>query len=378
MEKILDIIDSIANEKGLRVADVTTALEKALVNTAKKSINPDIEYDAVIDKETKSAKIFQIIKVVDDNNIALDDDDGSVMSLSEAKELDEDVEVEDELRIEYSLDNLGRTAVATLYKEIEFHIQRLIEDDLYGRYQELIGQSVSGPVVHVDNLDNTYIEINEVRAILPKKNRIKGEIFRVGDTVKAMLRRVQIDQRSGMIIELSRTAPKFLNSLLSSEVPEIQDGLVVIENSARIPGERAKVSLSSDSSRIDPIGATVGVRGVRINAVSAEILNESIDCIEYSPIPELYISRTMSPAMVSSVKIEGTKAIVHLPADQKSKAIGRSGINIRLASMLTGYEIELVEDKSSLSASIENKDGTIKEEMPKQNMNDALSALFKD
>jgi N utilization substance protein A len=169
LEKILDIIDSIANEKGLRVADVTTALEKALVNTAKKSINPDIEYDAVIDKETKSAKIFQIIKVVDDNNIALDDDDGSVMSLSEAKELDEDVEVEDELRIEYSLDNLGRTAVATLYKEIEFHIQRLIEDDLYGRYQELIGQSVSGPVVHVDNLDNTYIEINEVRLFYLKR-----------------------------------------------------------------------------------------------------------------------------------------------------------------------------------------------------------------
>jgi N utilization substance protein A len=170
-----------------------------------------------------------------------------------------------------------------------------------------------------------------------------------------------------MILELSRTTPKFLEALLELEVPEIKDELVSIEKSARIPGERAKIALLSLHPRIDAVGATVGVKGVRINAVSAELQGENIDCIEYSTVPEMFIARAMAPAIISSVTIEDHKATITLPSDQKSKAIGKSGINIRLASMLTGYEIELIETDGEGSSSSEEKKESV----------DSLEALFK-
>jgi N utilization substance protein A len=182
-----------------------------------------------------------------------------------------------------------------------------------------------------------------------------------------------MDKENGIQIELSRTSPKFLEELLALEVPEISDGTVVVEKSARIPGERAKVALISMHPQVDAVGATVGVKGVRINAVSQELIGENIDCIEYSSIPELFISRIMSPAIISSVEIikdengEAQKAIVSLSSDQKSKAIGKNGINIRLASMLSGLNIELLEsDKSSQNSEL----GEQKESV------DALKALF--
>ncbi|MBK1994235.1 transcription termination/antitermination protein NusA, partial [Campylobacter novaezeelandiae] len=198
---------------------------------------------------------------------------------------------------------------------------------------------VFGNVVRIDSEENTYIEIDELRAFLPRKNRIKGEKFKIGDVVKAVIRRVYIDK--GIKIELSRTSPKFLERLLESEVPEIKDGYVSIQNCARIPGERAKVVLTTNMSNIDPVGATVGVKGVRINAVSKELHNENIDCIEYSNEIEILIARALAPAIISSVKVKDQKAIVSLNNDQKSKAIGRNGINIRLVSMLSSCEIEL-------------------------------------
>lgn len=179
---------------------------------------------------------------------------------------------------------------------------------------------------------------------MPRKNRIKDEKFKVGDVVRAVIRKVFIDKKRGVRIEISRTSPKFLEALLKSQVPEIQDGSVIVKASARIPGRRAKVALSSISPNIDPIGATVGVKGVRIDAVSKEIKNENIDVIEYSAQPEIMLSRAMAPAIISSVRIDGNKAMVHLNSDQKSKAIGKDGINIRLASMITGLEIQLVEN----------------------------------
>ncbi len=207
----------------------------------------------------------------------------------------------------------------------------------------MVGQSVFGSVVRVDNDENTFIEIDEVRAVLPRKNRIKGEKFKVGDVVKSVIRKVFIDKAQGIRVELSRTSPRFLEALLRLEVPEIEDELVVINKSARIPGERAKVALTSLHPNVDAVGATVGTKGVRINAVSSELNGENIDCIEHSTIPEVLISRALSPAIVSSVKLEGKKAIVTLQSDQKSKAIGKNGINIRLASMLCDVEIELIE-----------------------------------
>jgi N utilization substance protein A len=357
MENVLDIIDALAHEKGLSPESVKGALKNAFIKTAQRLINEDFTYDAEIDEETKSIRVYQTITVVaDDDDEHLYTEDGELnqgyISLSRAREeVDPDVDVGDEFQIEHDIESHGRTAAMTLYREIEYHVQRLVEDELYNKYKEKIGTIVNGRVTRVDDKNTTYIEMDEVRAILPMKSRIKGEVFVPGDVVKAVVRRVNVDKVNGIQIELSRTSPKFLEGLLALEVPEIADDVVLIEKSARIPGERAKVALISTHPQVDPVGATVGVKGVRINAVSEELQGENIDCIEYTSVPELFIARVMSPAIISSVVIEGTpgdeenppKAIVTLPSDQKSKAIGKSGINIRLASMLTGYTIELVE-----------------------------------
>jgi len=377
MEKILDIAESIAHEKGLQPDKVLEALKTAFVQTAKRVINHKFAFEANVDEATKTINIIQTITVVDDEDDRLYDDSiaPAYIALTDAREYDDQVELEDQLQVEHSLEDYGRTGASQLHREIEFHIQRLIENDVFEKYKSKIGTLVSGRVMKVDSNNATYIEVDEVRAVLPMKSRIKGEIFKVGDHIKAVVRRATMDKEHGMQIELSRTTPKFLEALLSLEVPEINDGSVIIEKSARIPGERAKIALISTHPQIDAVGATVGVKGVRINAVSKELIGENIDCIEYTSILELFVSRTMSPAIISHVEIvtnedgENEKAIITLPADQKSKAIGKSGINIRLASMLIGMHIELVETDSTTN----EKTGEIQE--VKDGV-DALEALF--
>ena len=368
MEKIVDIIESIAHEKGLDIKAVKNTLTLALVKTAKKIYGSEYEYDAEIDPLTKTLKLYQKVIVVNPEDERLKVGNENFIGIKEAKEIDPDVEIGDELTYELPLDNLGRTAAATLQKELEFHIQRLLENNIFEKYQNMVGKTVFGTVARIDNDENTYIEIDEIRAVLPRKNRIKGEKFKVGNVVKSVIRKVLIDKANGIYVELSRTSPKFLESLLELEVPEIKDGLIKIIGSARIPGERAKISLLSLHPNIDAVGATVGTRGVRINAVSKELHNENIDCIEFSNVPEIFISRALSPAIISNVRIEKGKAIVTLPADQKSKAIGKSGINIRLTSMLCGLDIELVESGTSTPV-----DPTSKEEQRDPN---ALKNLF--
>ena len=365
MEKIADIIESIANEKGLEIEDVKERVIRAIINTAKKIYGENYEYDAVIDNATKTLHLYQKITVVEDGDERLAEDNEHYLGVSEAKKVDSGVEIGDELTYELSTDNLGRTAAQTLHKELEYHIQRLMEEKIFQKYQDMVGHMVFGSVTRVDSEENTFIEIDELRAVMPRKNRIKGEKFKPGDVVKAVIKSVDIDKSMGIKVELSRTSPKFLEALLKAEVPEIKDGLVLIAASARIPGERAKVALVATSPNVDPVGATVGTKGVRINAVTKELNGENIDAIEYSAEPAILITRAMAPAIISSVKIgENNKAVVSLVTEQKSKAIGKSGINIRLASMLTGYEIELNE----LGARGESKDENAKD----------LKALFGD
>ena len=365
MEKIADIIESIANEKGLEIEDVKERVIRAIINTAKKIYGENYEYDAVIDNATKTLHLYQKITVVEDGDERLAEDNEHYLGVSEAKKVDFGVEIGDELTYELSTDNLGRTAAQTLHKELEYHIQRLMEEKIFQKYQDMVGHMVFGSVTRVDSEENTFIEIDELRAVMPRKNRIKGEKFKPGDVVKAVIKSVYIDKSMGIKVELSRTSPKFLEALLKAEVPEIKDGLVMIAASARIPGERAKVALVATSPNVDPVGATVGTKGVRINAVTKELNGENIDAIEYSAEPAILITRAMAPAIISSVKIgEDNKAVVSLVTEQKSKAIGKSGINIRLASMLTGHEIELNE----LGARGESKDENAKD----------LKALFGD
>ena len=371
MEKIVDIIESIAHEKGLDIKEVKNTVTLALIKTAKRIYGAEYEYGAEIDPATKTLKLYQKVIVVEPDDARLLEGNENFIAIKEAKEVDPDIEIGDELTYELPLDNLGRTAAATLQKELEYHIQRLLENNIFEKYQKLVGKTVFGTVVRVDNDENTYIEIEEIRAVLPRKNRIKGEKFKVGNVVKSVIRKVLIDKSQGMYVELSRTSPKFLESLLELEVPEIKDEFIKIIGSARIPGERAKVALTSLHPNIDAVGATVGTKGVRINAVSRELHNENIDCIEFSNVPEIFIARALSPAIISNVKIQNGKAIVTLPSDQKSKAIGKNGINIRLTSMLTGFEIELVESGGASANANPNSD-----ELAEQRDPNALKNLF--
>ena len=366
MQKILSIIESMAHEKNLSVESALEAFQEALIQTAKRLAGEESQFEVEIDRDNEDYHIYKVLTVVENDDPRAQEEPESYITVDEAKSYDEGIEPGDKIRSEFHLEDYGRTAAANLFHELEYHIQRRIEQDLFDKYKAKVGSIIIGTVSRVDDAGNTYVEIGELKGILSLRNRIKGESFKTGDTLKALLRFVSIDPKYGMHLELTRTAPKFLEELMKREVPEIQDGAVEIVSSARIPGERAKVALKTDRPDIDPIGAAVGQRGVRINAVSDELCGENIDCIEYSPIPEIFITRALSPAVVQNVRIENNntadqKAIVDITADQKAKAIGKSGINIRLASMLTKYQIELNEvegivERSPAAAEEKTKD----------------------
>jgi len=390
MDKIIDILDSIAYEKGLQIENVENALKEALIKTAEKMVDETLRFDANIDRENKRLQLSQKIEVlaVGDEKLTgeVEDEYGNEINaenfidLDEAKEIDSDLEIGDFIDYDLEFENMGRNAATILHNNFEYKIQRFVEENLLGKYKDKIGKIISGVVTRVDRQENTYIEIGEVKGMLQRKSRIKGETFKVGDTVKAVVRGVNIDKTNGLLIDISRTSPKFLECLLALEVPELKDEKVLIEASARIPGSRAKIALTSLDPQIDPIGSVVGVKGIRISAVSFQLSGENIDCVEYSTIPEMFISRALSPAIISSVKIiqaptftDKGKATVTIPSDQKSKAIGKAGLNIRLASMLTKYEIELVEIEGSTPSAEGNNDR--REE--KTTDTSTLEALFK-
>jgi len=378
MEKIVDIIEAMAHEKNLSLESAIDAFKEALVNTAKRCTSYSSHFEATVDMDRKDYHVEQIITVVNDDDERLEKEPDSVISLSEAQaEYGNDIELGDQLRSDFILEEHGRTASHNLFKELQYHIQRRVEQDLFEKYKEKVGTIMIGTVNRVDDKENTFVEIGELKGILSQRNRIKGERFKMGDTVKALLRYVSIDPEFGMFLELTRTSPKFLEQLMRKEVPEIADGTVEIVASARIPGQRAKIALKTDYPNIDPIGAAVGVKGVRINAVSDELMGENIDCVDYSPIPEVFITRALSPAIVQSLKIvdpKNKKALVNITSDQKAKAIGKSGINIRLASMLTGYSIELNE---IAGISERKSDSNHHHEPEKTTSIDALADLFK-
>ena len=391
MDKIIDILDSIAYEKGLKIDDVENALKEALIKTAQKMVDETLTFDANIDRANKKLELFQKIEVVSEDDERLNANAvnkygeainyENFITLEEAKEIDPDLEIGDFMNYDLEFENMGRNAATILHSNFEYRLQRFIEENLVSKYKDKVGKTIAGTVTRIDRQENTFIEIGEVKGILQRKSRIKGETFKVGDVVKAIVKGVNIDKINGLLIDISRTSPKFLENLLVLEVPELKDKKVNIEASARIPGTRSKIALSTIDAQIDPIGSVVGVKGVRIGSVSKQLNGENIDCVEFSTIPEMFISRALSPALVNSVKIEKHpsygekgKAIVTIPSDQKSKAIGKAGLNIRLASMLTKYDIELIEVASATSVS-NNEKAVVNEE--KTTDTASLEALFK-
>ena len=391
MDKIIDILDSIAYEKGLKIDDVENALKEALIKTAQKMVDETLTFDANIDRANKKLELFQKIEVVSEDDERLNANAvnkygeainyENFITLEEAKEIDPDLEIGDFMNYDLEFENMGRNAATILHSNFEYRLQRFIEENLVSKYKDKVGKTIAGTVTRIDRQENTFIEIGEVKGILQRKSRIKGETFKVGDVVKAIVKGVNIDKINGLLIDISRTSPKFLENLLILEVPELKDKKVNIEASARIPGTRSKIALSTIDAQIDPIGSVVGVKGVRIGSVSKQLNGENIDCVEFSTIPEMFISRALSPALVNSVKIEKHpsygekgKAIVTIPSDQKSKAIGKAGLNIRLASMLTKYDIELIEVASTTPSS-NNEKAVVNEE--KTTDTASLEALFK-
>ena len=402
MEKIIDIIDSIAYEKGLKISDVENALKESLIKTAQKMQDDSLVYEAEIDRANKELKLAQKIEVVANDDSRLSGEareeqndwekengvEGKLINpenflpLDEAKEIDSDLDVGDFLSYDLEFESMGRNAATILFSNLEYRLQRFTEDNLFNKYNDQVGDTISSVVTRVDSNDNTFIEIGEVKGILPRKNRIKGESFKVGDALRAVVKGVNIDKQHGLIVEVSRTSPKYLESLLALEVPELKDGKIIIESSARIPGSRAKIALSTTEANIDPIGAIVGVKGVRINSVSDQLNGENIDCIEFTPILEMFVARSLSPAIVKSVKIaKGAgekgkdKAVVTIAEDQKARAIGKVGLNIRLASMLTKCEIELNVLEGATTGA-EEVTGNSGEQQPTKDVSE-LASLFK-
>jgi len=358
MENIRNVIYAISQERGMEQERVELALKFAFIRTGKEIINWRAKFD--IDFSEKEPVLYEILTVVG-NNYNYNPKNGKkriegAIRLEDAIERfeDEDIQIGDEIRIPHNLADFGRNASETLYRNIEKQIEEFKGNSLYFKYKNRIGKKVSGKVVHIDSDETTILDINDedVKAIIKRRDRIKGEKYQIGEWISAVIKYITIDRDvNKLTVELSRTNIKYLEALFTLAVPEVKDGVVVINGIARIPGERAKVAVSSNNPRIDPISAVIGAKGNRINSVSAEVNNEIIDCINYSPISEIYIRNALSPATVDDIKItteenEDSKPIkvayVTIDKSERGKAIGRNGINLRLAKMLTGYDIRLL------------------------------------
>lgn len=385
MDKILDIIEIIAYEKGLQIDIVQNIIKDEILKLAKNNIDENKNFVVEFNKKEKTIKLFYKIKVISDDEAIEEQDKEKFIHISKASEISTNpLSIDDEILFEINIDEIGfnRSAISNLLKDIEDNIEKNIENQIFDNLKNSIGKIVNGMVVYVDKKSgDSILEIDSIRSKLPRKNRIKGESFEIGQSVPCILKNIYIDKKYGIQIELSRTTPKFLEELLKLEVPEISDGEVDIIKCSRIPGVRAKVAVQSNTNRVDAVGATVGIKGVRINAVSKKICGESIDCIEFSDVLEKFITNALSPAKITNVKVnnETNKAIISIYSDQKPKVIGKDGVNIRLASMLLGLDLEINDlgTDPNLEVKVDNIENSEKV-INKESSKDLFNSLFKE
>ncbi|MEI7595290.1 MAG: transcription termination factor NusA [Bacteroidota bacterium] len=341
----LNLVDSFSEFKELKNIDRVTMmriLEDVFRNMITKKYGTSENFDIIINIDKGDLEVWRNRVIVEDGMVQ---DPIQEIAYSEAIKIEPDFEIGEEVSEELKLEGFGRRAVLAVRQNLSSRVMELEKDNIYRKYKDKVGEIVTGEVYQIWKKEILILDDENNELLLPKIEQIPSDHYRKGDTLRAVIFKVELKNNTPQII-LSRTAPAFLERLFEQEVPEVFDGLITIKKIVRIPGERAKVAVESYDDRIDPVGACVGMKGSRIHGIVRELRNENIDVINYTSNPSLFISRSLSPAKISSIKIdeETKRADVFLKTDQVSLAIGKGGYNIRLAGKLTGYEIDVYRD----------------------------------
>ncbi|WP_295338338.1 transcription termination factor NusA [Flavobacterium sp.] len=385
MENIA-LIESFSEFKDDKLIDRVTLmaiLEDVFRNALKKKYGSDDNFDIIINPDKGDMEIWRNRVVVADGEV---EDENQQIALSEARKIEPDFEVGEDVSEEVKLIDLGRRAILALRQNLISKIHEHDNTNLYKQFKDLIGEIYTAEVHHVRPRVVILVDDEGNEIVLPKEKQIPSDFFRKGDNVRGIIESVELKGNKPQII-MSRTADKFLEKLFEQEIPEVFDGLIMIKKVVRIPGEKAKVAVDSYDDRIDPVGACVGMKGSRIHGIVRELGNENIDVINYTSNLPLYITRALSPAKVSSVKIDEEKkrAEVFLKLEEVSKAIGRGGHNIKLAGLLTGYELDVIregsaieEDDVELTEFSDEIDGWVIDEFAKIGLDTARSILNQD
>ncbi|MGM9678187.1 MAG: transcription termination factor NusA [Bacteroidaceae bacterium] len=344
----VNLIESFAEfkeTKNIDRATLVSVLEECFRSVIIKTYGSDENYNVIVNPDKGDFEIYRNRTVVPDGEVK---DPNMQISLSEARAVADDYEVGEEVSQIVKFADFGRRAILTLRQTLASRILELEHDTLYNRYKERVGEIVSAEVYQTWKKETLLLDDEGNELLLPRSEQIPNDFFRKGETARAVISRVEMTNGTPKII-LSRTDPAFMQRMLEAEVPEIQDGLITIHKVARVPGERAKISVESYDDRIDPVGACVGVKGSRVHGIVRELHGENIDVINWTGNSQLLITRALSPARVNSVVLneDEHKAEVYLDPDQVSLAIGKGGLNIKLASMLTGYTIDVFRELDS-------------------------------
>ena len=316
-----------------------------------KKYGTDENFDIIVNIDKGDLEIWRKRTIVEDGQV---DDPNRQIAFSEAIKIEPDFEVDEEVTEEIKLGEFGRREILTIRQNLMSKIQEYEKDNVYRKYKDRIGEIITGEVYQVWKKEIMVLDDEFIELTLPKSEQIPSDFYRKGDTIRAVVSKVDMRNNSPIII-LSRTSPVFLERLFESEVPEVFDGLITIKNIVRVPGERAKIAVESYDDRIDPVGACVGMKGSRIHGIVRELRNENIDVINFTSNPSLYIQRSLSPAKITSIVIdeESKRAEVYMKPDQVSLAIGKGGYNIKLAGKLTGYEIDVYRDTDTDSDDVD-------------------------
>ena len=390
MENI-DLIDSFSEFKDNKSIDRVTLmsiLEEVFRAALKRKFGSDDNFDIIINPDKGDLEIWRNRIVVADG---FSEDDNEEIELAEARKIEPDFEIGEDVSEEVKLFDLGRRAILALRQNLISKIQEHDSTNIFKQFKDLEGEIYSAEVHHIRHNAVILLDDEGNEMVLPKSEQIRSDFFRKGDSVRAVIKSVELRGTKPAII-LSRTSPNFLVKLFEQEIPEVFDGLITIEGVARIPGDKAKIAVDSYDDRIDPVGACVGMKGSRIHGIVRELGNENIDVINYTKNEQLFIARALSPAKIVSMEIKPAEEVVDgkkgrvdvfLKPEEVSKAIGKGGVNIRLASQLTGYEIDVqregIEDEDvELTEFVDEIEGWVIEELKKIGLDTARSVLEKD